>query len=138
MAARPIWRGQIRLALVSIPVELYSATKSGASIAFHQVMFGADSNTRRIESPGTAPGVSDSAMRSSGKLGNRPQSMSRAYNVTSSGVLPLVAPPVAAAEPIKPAENAAVVSSPKRTDLTDCMFMWTASADELTVRWNPS
>ncbi|MDQ3483119.1 MAG: Ku protein, partial [Pseudomonadota bacterium] len=29
MAARPIWRGQIRLALVSIPIELYSAAKSG-------------------------------------------------------------------------------------------------------------
>src|SRR3954465_3062416 len=37
MAARPMWRGQIRLALVSIPVELYPATKSGAAIAFHQV-----------------------------------------------------------------------------------------------------
>jgi DNA end-binding protein Ku len=37
MAARPIWRGQIRLALVSIPVEIYSATKSGAQIQFHQV-----------------------------------------------------------------------------------------------------
>ena len=37
MAARPIWRGQIRLALVSIPVEIYPATKSGASIQFHQV-----------------------------------------------------------------------------------------------------
>ena len=37
MAARPVWRGQIRLALVSIPVEIYPATKSGAQIAFHQV-----------------------------------------------------------------------------------------------------
>ena len=37
MAARPIWRGQIRLALVSIPVEIYAATRSGASIQFHQV-----------------------------------------------------------------------------------------------------
>jgi DNA end-binding protein Ku len=37
MAARPIWRGQIRLALVSIPVELFPATRSGASIQFHQV-----------------------------------------------------------------------------------------------------
>src|SRR3546814_5955078 len=27
MAARPIWRGQIRLALVSIPVEIYPATR---------------------------------------------------------------------------------------------------------------
>lgn len=37
MAARPIWQGQIRLALVSIPVEIYTATKSGASISFRQI-----------------------------------------------------------------------------------------------------
>ncbi len=37
MAARPYWKGQIRLALVSIPVEIYSATKSGATVAFNQV-----------------------------------------------------------------------------------------------------
>ncbi len=37
MAARAYWQGQIRLALVSIPVEIYSATKSGASISFKQI-----------------------------------------------------------------------------------------------------
>jgi DNA end-binding protein Ku len=37
MAARAYWQGQIRLALVSIPVEVYSATKSGAAISFHQI-----------------------------------------------------------------------------------------------------
>lgn len=37
MAARAYWQGQIRLALVSIPVEIYAATKSGAQIAFHQI-----------------------------------------------------------------------------------------------------
>lgn len=37
MPARPYWRGQIRLALVSIPVEIYSATKSGAQISFRQI-----------------------------------------------------------------------------------------------------
>jgi DNA end-binding protein Ku len=37
MAARAYWKGQIRLALVSIPVELYRATKSGASISFRQI-----------------------------------------------------------------------------------------------------
>ena len=37
MAARPSWRGQIRLALVSIPVEIFPASKPGASIAFHQI-----------------------------------------------------------------------------------------------------
>ena len=37
MAARAYWQGQIRLALVSIPVEIYSATKSGAAISFKQI-----------------------------------------------------------------------------------------------------
>ncbi|MFY7837110.1 MAG: Ku protein [Novosphingobium sp.] len=37
MAARAYWQGQLRLALVSIPVEIYSATKSGASISFRQI-----------------------------------------------------------------------------------------------------
>jgi len=37
MAARPYWQGQIRLALVSIPVEIYTATKSGAQVSFKQI-----------------------------------------------------------------------------------------------------
>jgi len=37
MAARAYWQGQIRLALVSIPVEIYSATKSGAAVQFRQI-----------------------------------------------------------------------------------------------------
>jgi DNA end-binding protein Ku len=37
MAARAYWQGQIRLALVSIPVEIYAATRSGASISFRQI-----------------------------------------------------------------------------------------------------
>ena len=37
MAARAYWQGQIRLALVSISVEIYSAAKSSASIAFRQI-----------------------------------------------------------------------------------------------------
>ena len=37
MAARAYWQGQIRLALVSIPVEIYPATKSGAKISFRQI-----------------------------------------------------------------------------------------------------
>jgi len=37
MAARAYWQGQIRLALVSIPVEIYAATKSGAKISFRQI-----------------------------------------------------------------------------------------------------
>ena len=37
MAARAYWKGQIRLALVSIPVEIFSATRSGADIKFRQI-----------------------------------------------------------------------------------------------------
>lgn len=37
MAARAYWQGQIRLALVSIPVEAYSAVKTGAKISFNQI-----------------------------------------------------------------------------------------------------
>lgn len=37
MAARAIWKGQLRLSLVAIPVELYSATKSGARVSFRQI-----------------------------------------------------------------------------------------------------
>jgi DNA end-binding protein Ku len=54
MAGRPIWRGQIRLALVSIPVELYPATKSGASIQFHQVY---EPTGQRIKYEKVVPGI---------------------------------------------------------------------------------
>jgi DNA end-binding protein Ku len=37
MAARALWKGQLRLSLVSIPVELFSATKTGARISFRQI-----------------------------------------------------------------------------------------------------
>lgn len=37
MAARAYWQGQIKLALVSIPVEIYPATRSGAAISFRQI-----------------------------------------------------------------------------------------------------
>src|ERR1041385_4432005 len=53
-ASRPIWRGQIRLALVSIPVELYSATKSGAQIQFHQVH---EPSGKRIKYEKVVPGI---------------------------------------------------------------------------------
>ena len=54
MAARPIWRGQIRLALVSIPVEIYPATKSGAPIQFHQVH---EPTGKRIKYEKVVPGI---------------------------------------------------------------------------------
>ncbi|MGC4251571.1 MAG: Ku protein [Sphingobium sp.] len=37
MVARAYWQGQIRLALVSIPVEIYPATRSGAAVSFRQI-----------------------------------------------------------------------------------------------------
>ncbi|MBB4149976.1 Ku protein [Sphingobium scionense] len=37
MPARAFWQGQIKLALVSIPVEIYPATKSGAAVSFRQI-----------------------------------------------------------------------------------------------------
>jgi DNA end-binding protein Ku len=37
MAPRPVWKGQLRLSLVSIPVELYSAQSRGARPAFRQI-----------------------------------------------------------------------------------------------------
>ncbi|QQR38094.1 non-homologous end joining protein Ku [Devosia rhizoryzae] len=36
-ASRPIWKGQLRLSLVSIPVELFSAAKTGAKPSFNQI-----------------------------------------------------------------------------------------------------
>ena len=54
MAARAIWRGQIRLALVSIPVELFPATKRGSQIQFHQVH---EPTGKRIKYEKVVPGV---------------------------------------------------------------------------------
>jgi DNA end-binding protein Ku len=54
MAARPAWRGQIKLALVSIPVEIFPATKSGAAIAFHQIH---EPTGKRIKYEKVVPGV---------------------------------------------------------------------------------
>ncbi|MDB5719556.1 MAG: Ku protein [Alphaproteobacteria bacterium] len=54
MAARAFWKGQIRLALVSIPVEIFSATKSGAQIAFNQIH---EPTGKRIKYEKVVPGV---------------------------------------------------------------------------------
>lgn len=37
MASRAIWKGQLRLSLVSIPVEIHSARNSGARVSFRQI-----------------------------------------------------------------------------------------------------
>ena len=54
MAARAYWSGQLRLALVSIPVEIYSATKSAASIALNQIH---QPSGKRIKYEKTVPGL---------------------------------------------------------------------------------
>jgi DNA end-binding protein Ku len=54
MAARAYWKGQIRLALVSIPVEIFSATKSGATIAFNQIH---EPTGKRVKYEKVVPGV---------------------------------------------------------------------------------
>ncbi len=54
MAARPSWRGQIRLALVAIPVEIFPATKAGRSIAFHQIH---EPSGQRVKYEKVVPGI---------------------------------------------------------------------------------
>jgi DNA end-binding protein Ku len=54
MAARPTWRGVIKLALVSIPVEIYPATKAGKSIAFHKVH---EPSGQRVRYEKVVPGI---------------------------------------------------------------------------------
>ncbi|MGE0740047.1 MAG: Ku protein [Hyphomonadaceae bacterium] len=52
--ARPIWTGQIRLALVALPVKLYSALDSREKISFNQIH---EPSKQRIRYEKVAPGV---------------------------------------------------------------------------------
>jgi DNA end-binding protein Ku len=54
MAPRAYWSGQLRLSLVSIPVQVLPATKAGAKIAFHQIHKPSGS---RIRYQKVAPGI---------------------------------------------------------------------------------
>ncbi len=54
MAARAYWSGQIRLALVSIPVQLFSATKTAARVSFNQIH---RETGKRIRYDKVVPGV---------------------------------------------------------------------------------
>lgn len=54
MAARPVWKGQLRLSLVSIPVEMYSATKTGARVSFRQIH---EPSGKPVRYQKTVPGV---------------------------------------------------------------------------------
>jgi DNA end-binding protein Ku len=53
-SGRSVWTGQLRLALVTIPVQLVSAVKTGARLSFHQI--DAQSH-KRIRYEKTAPGI---------------------------------------------------------------------------------
>lgn len=51
---RPLWSGNLRLALVSVPVKLYAATQSGARISFHQVH---EPSGKRVRYQKVVPGL---------------------------------------------------------------------------------
>lgn len=54
MAARAIWKGQLRLSLVSIPVELFSATRSAAKVSFRQIH---EPSGKRVRYEKSVPGI---------------------------------------------------------------------------------
>ncbi|MBO9456259.1 Ku protein [Paracoccus sp. R12_1] len=64
MASRAVWKGQLRLSLVSIPVELHSATKSGARISFRQIHQPSGKPVRYEKTvPGVGPVKSDEILK---------------------------------------------------------------------------
>ncbi|GAA3964842.1 Ku protein [Allohahella marinimesophila] len=54
MAMRSLWKGQLRLSLVSIAVELYSATRTGSRVSFRQIH---EPSGKRIKYEKTAEGI---------------------------------------------------------------------------------
>lgn len=54
MASRAVWKGQLRLSLVSIPVEIHSATKTGARVSFRQIH---GPSGKRVRYEKTVPGI---------------------------------------------------------------------------------
>ena len=56
MAARAYWSGQIRLALVSIPVEIYPATRSAGRIGFNMIH---EPTGQRVRYQKVVPGVGE-------------------------------------------------------------------------------
>lgn len=64
MAPRALWKGQLRLSLVSIPVEIFSATKSGARVSFRQIHKPSGKRIRYEKSvPGIGPVKSDDIVK---------------------------------------------------------------------------
>ncbi|MDO9126468.1 MAG: Ku protein, partial [Parvibaculum sp.] len=53
-SARAVWSGNLRLALVSLPVKIFPATKTGARIEFHQVH---EPSGKRIRYQKIVPGI---------------------------------------------------------------------------------
>jgi DNA end-binding protein Ku len=53
-SGRSVWTGQLRLALVSIPVQLVSAVQTGARLSFHQID---EASKKRIRYEKVAPGI---------------------------------------------------------------------------------
>jgi len=64
MASRAVWKGQLRLSLVSIPVEIHSAVESGARTSFRQI-HGPSGKPVRYEKtvPGIGPVKSDEILK---------------------------------------------------------------------------
>jgi DNA end-binding protein Ku len=54
LGVRPMWSGNLRLALVSVPVKLFPATKSGARISFHMVH---EPSGKRVRHENVVPGI---------------------------------------------------------------------------------
>ena len=54
MASRAIWKGQLRLSLVSIPVEIHSATKRSSRISFRQIH---EPSGKRVKYEKTVSGI---------------------------------------------------------------------------------
>jgi len=54
VASRAVWKGQLRLSLVAIGVEIHSATQSGARVSFRQIH---GPSGKRIRYDKTVPGI---------------------------------------------------------------------------------
>lgn len=54
MASRAVWKGQLRLSLVSIAVEIHSATQPGARVSFRQIH---RPSGKRVRYEKTVPGI---------------------------------------------------------------------------------
>ena len=64
MPARPYWKGQIRLALVSIPVEVYTAARSTSAVSFRQIHEPSGKPIQYLKSaPGIGPVDADEIVR---------------------------------------------------------------------------